>query len=153
LARARLVVVPVGLDSVVRTFTGKSLCDGRSAGELARKVIQRVRDILRQDGPAYQLDTVLDGAYGFSLENDHCPNDEERRLQAEKENSATYFLPFTQWPAEQDQVAGLTAWDETATPKSQLRAAGQLHSAMAGTAAVVVPGEKPLPADEIVHLL
>jgi hypothetical protein len=153
LARARLVVVPVGLDSVARTFTGKGLCDGHSAGELARKIIQRLREILRQDGPAYQLETVLDGAYGFSLEEDPCPNDEGRRRQAVKEDAGASLLPFTQWPAEQDQVAGLTAWDKTATPKSQLRAAGVLHAATAGSAAVLVPGERPLPLEEIAELL
>jgi hypothetical protein len=153
LARARLVVVPIGIDSVVRTFTGKGLCEGRSGGELARKVIQRLRDILRQDGPAYQLETILDGAYGFSLENGDLLNDEGQKRQTVNEDSGASFLPLTQWPAEQDQVAGLTAWDETVTPKGQLRAAGQLHAGMAGSAAVLVPGERALPAEEIAELL
>jgi hypothetical protein len=145
LARARLVVVPVGLESVVRAFAGSGLCAGRSAGDLGRKVVQRLREILRQDGPSYQLDTCLDGTHGFSLE-------EEPAAMA-SDAPAGAFLPFTRRPEDPNQIAGLTSWDVTAAPKSQLQAAGPLHGAEAGTAAVLFPADRPLPTEEIADLL
>jgi hypothetical protein len=52
LDRARLVVTPLGLDDVVRRFTGHGLTDGGAALDLGRKLIQRLGEVLRQDGPA-----------------------------------------------------------------------------------------------------
>ena len=52
------------------------------------------------------------------------------------------------------ESAGLSAWNPTATVKSQLKAAGALHAvAESGTASVCVPGETPPTADEIADWL
>jgi hypothetical protein len=127
LDRARLVVTPVGLEAAVRTLTGGDVCSHRGAAEFARKVVQRLRQVLRQDGPAYQLDAGLDGAPGFTLDSSR--------------------------PGQPEEVAGLTPWDPTAAPKNQLRVAGSLHAAEAGTAAVVVSEDRPLTAEDAAHLL
>jgi hypothetical protein len=60
LERARLNVVPLGLDAATRTVTGEGLCAGGTAAEYARQVVQRLRDVLREDGRASLLDTCLD---------------------------------------------------------------------------------------------
>jgi ATP cone domain len=64
LDRARLLVVPIGLDSVVRTLSGRGLCAGGAALELGRQIVQRLRDVLRQDGRASRLEACLDGPVG-----------------------------------------------------------------------------------------
>jgi hypothetical protein len=137
LDRARLVAVPVGLESAVRSLVGGGLGEGRSPLELARQIVQRLRDALRQEGPHYQLDTCLDGGWGFRLEEN--PDGQG---------------PFAARPGELRSVAGLTGWDETLSPKNQLRAAAPLHALTdTGTAAVLVPDQRPLPADEAVALV
>lgn len=60
LERARLVAAPVGLEEVTRTFTGRGLCEGKPAVDFARQVVQRLRDVLRQDGRACLMETGLD---------------------------------------------------------------------------------------------
>jgi ATP cone domain len=60
LDRARLVVVPLGLEAAVRQLTGKGLCGGGAALELARASVRRLRDVLRQDGGTSRLETCLD---------------------------------------------------------------------------------------------
>jgi hypothetical protein len=62
LDRARLVVAPVGLDDAVAALTGRSPSDGGAALEFARQAVQRLRDVLRQDGQACRLETCLDGS-------------------------------------------------------------------------------------------
>jgi hypothetical protein len=109
LDRARLVVAPVGLDRAVRGLLGRGLCEDVTALEFARQAVKRLGEVLRQDGRHSQLDTCLDALADFFL----------------GENPA--------------DPAGLTPWDVTAPVKSQLRAAGVLHAAEAGTAAVLVP--------------
>jgi hypothetical protein len=119
LDRARLVVAPVGLDAVVTRCTGKGISSGGTALELGRRVVQRLRDVLRQDGRPAQLETCLDGPWDFSL------NDPK--------------LSPKSWPLPA-QVAGLTPWDPAAPVKAQLRAAGPLHAAAdGGTLALYVP--------------
>jgi hypothetical protein len=128
LDRARLVVVPVGLEAVVRALAGAGPCASRPALELARKVVQRLREVLDRDGPAAQLDACLDGADGFALEAGR--------------------------PVDPGGIAGLTPWDAAAPLKSQLRAAGPLHAgADMGTVAVVVPEGRRLAAEEVADLL
>jgi hypothetical protein len=132
LDRARLAVAPVGLEAVVRELLGRGLCDGGPGLDFAVQTVQRLREVLEQDGRRYGLETCLDSAADFSV--------------AEPiENPAT--------PAA-SQAAGLTCWDWEGSPKNQLKAAGSLHAlAEAGTAAVLVPPERPLAAEEVVDLL
>jgi hypothetical protein len=128
LDRARLVVTPVGLEETVRTLTGSGLCTHRGALDLARKIIQRLRDVLRQEGPVYQLDACVDGGAGFFLDQDS--------------------------DGSPSGVAGLTPWDMTAPLRQQVRAASSLHGAAdMGTAAILVPEDRPLAAEEVADLL
>jgi hypothetical protein len=120
LDRARLVVTPVGLGQVARTFTGADWCADRPALDFARRVVQRLRDVLRQDGPTYQLDACVDGAGGGSLDGPE---------------------------------AGLTPWDATAPPKNQLRVAGALHAAEAGTAVVLLAEDREWTGEQVADLL
>jgi hypothetical protein len=127
LDRARLMVAPVGLDATVWLVTGKRLCDAKGA-ELGRQVVQRLRDVLREDGHACLVDSCLDAPAGFRFD--------EVRIGPE--------LPV---------IAGATPW-EAATPKAQLRAAGALHAvAEGGSAALLLDGEHPPGADQIVEWL
>jgi hypothetical protein len=64
LERGRLVVAPVGLDQAVHTLTGQGVCAGDAGLSLARQVVQRLREVLRQDGLARNLETCLDAPPG-----------------------------------------------------------------------------------------
>jgi hypothetical protein len=116
LDRARLLVAPVGLDRLVRSFTGKGLSAGGAGLDFGRQVLQRLRDVLRQDGRAAHLDCCLDGPFDSGLAG----------------------------PPGEEQVAGLTPWDGAAPAKGQLRAGGALHGvADGGTLALFVPAGPP----------
>jgi hypothetical protein len=126
LDRARLMVAVIGFDSAVRSLTGKGLCDGKTP-EFGRQVVQRLREVLRQDGRACLIDACLDAPAGF-------------RFGAEG--------------ADPSAVAGLTPWDAAAPVKTQLRAAGGLHAAAeGGTAAVLLDAERPPSAEQVVEWL
>jgi hypothetical protein len=115
LDRARFVVVPIGLDEVVRLYTGWGLANGGASLEMGRQVVLRLRDVLRQDGLRLQLETCLDGPFGQRL------GEESGR----------------------ETVAGLTPPDDGASPRSQLRAGGALHAlAEHGTLALFVPWDE-----------
>jgi hypothetical protein len=136
LDRAHLVVVPVGLEAVVRELAGCGLCGGPAGLEVGRGVVERLRAVLEQDGRASHLETCLDSAADFArIERADRPSE-----------------PGSE-PAEGD-VVGLTPWDADAAPKAQLRAAGALHAAAGGgTAAVLLPRERPVAAEEIAGLV
>ena len=123
LDRARLVVAPVGLDEVVRRFTGGGLCSGKDSLDFGKQVVQTLRDVLRQDGGRSRLAACLDGPDRFRFGGG--------------------------WPAA-GQVAGLTAWDAAAVPKVQLRAAGALHALAEGGTAALLLAEGPRPSAETV---
>ncbi|MBY0525714.1 MAG: hypothetical protein K2R98_20075 [Gemmataceae bacterium] len=124
LDRARLVVVPIGLDAVVTTIAQRRLAEGGAALELGRQIVQRLREVLSHDGKGRHLDACVDGPAASGL------------LDSVK------------------GVEGLTAWDSEATPKQQLRTAGGLHGiAEHGTAALRSSPERPLSAEALVELL
>jgi hypothetical protein len=127
LDRARLLVAPVGLDWLAQSFTGKGLSAGGAGLDFGRQVLQRLRDVLRQDGRAAQLDCCLDGPAEFGLAGA---------------------------PPGAEDVAGLTPWDVTAAPKGQLRAGGALHGvAGAGTLALFPPADGPTTAEQVAEWL
>ena len=64
LDRARLLVVPVGLDEVVRMLTGRGLCAGGAALDLGKQIVQSLRDVLRHDGRVSRLEACIDGPTG-----------------------------------------------------------------------------------------
>ena len=116
----------MGLDSVVQGFVKKGLNAGGAALDLGRQIVQRLREVLRQDGRNVHLDACLDGPFSFQLTDIAEPRDD--------------------WPSIEN-VAGLTAWDATAALKNQLRSAGALHGvAEHGTLALFLsPDETPSP--------
>jgi hypothetical protein len=123
LDRARLMVAPVGLDFVVSSFGKKGMSAGGAALDFGRQIVQRLRDVLRQDGRNAHLDTCLDGPYRFYL-------------------GATEEEAKDEWPTAED-AAGLTSWDATAPLKSQLRSAGVLQGVTEhGTLALFLPEER-----------
>lgn len=65
LDRARLVVAPVGLNDVVQQLLGRGLTAGGAALDLAKQIIMRLRDVLKQDGRSVHLDACVDGCYEF----------------------------------------------------------------------------------------
>src|SRR5262249_17875279 len=116
LERARLVVTPEGLGAVVRALAGRDPGLGGPALEFARRVLQRLRDVLQQDGLACRIATSLAPARGV----------------APDEGGA----------------------ETPATVKQQLRAAGALHAiAEGGTAAIILPGERPPSAEQVADWL
>jgi hypothetical protein len=62
LERARLVVVPIGLESVVRTLVGEGL--GGRGIDLGRRIVERLADVLERDGAACRLPARLDSPPG-----------------------------------------------------------------------------------------
>jgi hypothetical protein len=134
LDRARLLVAPIGVDAVVHSFVNKGLSAGGAALDFGRQIVQRLRDVLRQDGRNAHLDTCVDGPFRFRL--------------AETNRATT-----DEWPAV-EEVAGLTSWDRTAALKSQLRSAGVLHGvAEHGTLALFVPEEQTPSPEEVADWL
>jgi hypothetical protein len=123
LDRARLVIVPVGLGAVTHALMGQGLCAAGAALDFARQVVQRLRQVVRQDAQAYLLDACLDaGADSPELAG--------------------------------NLADGVTAWDVEAPPRSQLRAAGQLHAGGgAGTVTILVNEDRPPKPEEAVDLL
>jgi hypothetical protein len=127
LDRARLLVAPVGLDRLVQSITGKGLSAGGAGLDFGRQVLQRLRDVLRQDGRAAHLDCCLDGPFDFGLAGP---------------------------PQGPEQVAGLTPWDAAASVKDQLRAAGALHGvADGGTLALFLPADGPPAPEQVAEWL
>ncbi len=61
LDRARFVAEAQGLDEVVKRFTGWSLANGGPSLDLGKRIVQRLVDVLRQEGRALQLETFLGG--------------------------------------------------------------------------------------------
>jgi hypothetical protein len=157
LDRARLVVAPVGLDHVVAVFTQRGLCSGGAGLEFGRKIAQRLRDVLRQDGRTSHLETCLDGPFDFHLDDSLAPQED---APAEQVAGLTpkHQTPNTKHQTPEDapaeQVAGLTPWAAAAPVKNQLRVGGALHGlADHGTLALFVPGERPPVAEEVVQWL
>jgi hypothetical protein len=129
LDRARFVVVPVGLDEVVRQFTGWGVATGGESLELAKQIVRRLADVLRTDGRAAQLDACLDGPPSFALDGDGVagltPWDASASAKAQLraagelhalagQGTAALFLPEGE-PAGVEQVASWLelAWRQT----------------------------------------
>jgi hypothetical protein len=124
LDRARLVVAPVGLDDAVAALTGRPPSDGGAALEFARQAVQRLRDVLRQDGQACRLETCLDGSRLWAA----------GARPDEGNDPAPVLLP--------------------GDGKAQLRAAGALHGAAdLGTAVGRLDPVRPPAAEQVADWL
>jgi hypothetical protein len=127
LDRARLVVVPVGLEAVVQTLLGRGLSSGKPVTEWARRLLQSLQQDLLVASRTYRLECCLDEGSGF----------------------AGYGEVARDGPRE---LAGLSCWDPSPSLRCQVRTAGALHAvAQGGTALVVVPAEKTPSCDELVN--
>jgi hypothetical protein len=130
LERARLVVVPVGLEAAVQTLAGRGLGAGGPGLELAREIVLRFRDVLQRDGQACRLEACLDSAAEFTIHD--------------RADAAAPALA---------SVAGLTPWDASAPIKGQLRAAGALHGTAGGGSMALLTPDRPPSAEDLVALL
>jgi hypothetical protein len=63
LDRARLVVVPVGLEEVVRALTGASLCEANGL-DLGRRILERLQQVTKAEGLSRRLHVQLDSPLG-----------------------------------------------------------------------------------------
>jgi len=123
---------------VTRAVVGQELCASHSALEFAKQIVGRLANTLRQDGRACQLDVSLGSAFHRQL-----PATEETRHRDRVGHREV--IPY---------IPGLTAWDSTAPPKSQLKTAGAFHSlAETGTAAMVFPQGDSVTAEMLAELL
>jgi hypothetical protein len=61
LDRARLIVQPVGLDRVVATLLGQPPADSPETLEFARRIVERLRDVVSEDGRSRHLEVGIDG--------------------------------------------------------------------------------------------
>jgi hypothetical protein len=130
LERARLAVVPVGMESVARTVVGESPCVSGTALAFVRSIVETLKDSLRDDGRGYLLDCGIDSCF-----------DDRFAVPAFKSNRI-------------DLIPGLTLWDEAASPRAHIAAAGALHGcAEAGTVVMPHSLEEPMMAEEMVELL
>jgi len=142
LERARLLVVPVGLETAVRSLAGCGLED-KAGLDLARLMIERLREVLEEDGRRANLDSCIDGLTTFSAD-----------ARGAFALGGAGNLPSEQAHVAGLWVAGLTAWAPSMPPRNQLRIAGNLHAAAAGgTAALFLPDDSSLQPEAVADLL
>jgi hypothetical protein len=111
LDRARLIVVPVGLETVVHRFTGQTVAADGSGPDFARQVLAHLREALAHDKPR-TMDAGLD--------------------------SAPPLLPANLQSNNGHGVSGLTRWDRNLSGHAQLRANGVCHAVAEGGTAIVL---------------
>ena len=129
LERARLLVVPIGLEAAVRMLSNCPISDDGPGGETAKAIVQRLRQALDQEPPR-NIEVCVDSLPWLT----------DRAQNAESESEAL--------------IDGLTPWDAESLPRMQIKAAGSLHSlAAAGTAHIRIPPDNPVSAEELVGLL
>lgn len=78
LDRARLVLAPVGLDRLTHTLVGETPAAGDAGLDLARRVMERLRDVVHEDSQSRHLEACLDGSRLFDYES---PPDLKTQLQ------------------------------------------------------------------------
>ena len=145
--RARLIVVPVGLESATQTLLGRGISSGGAAREFAQQVVGRLQTVLEKDAQAYALETGVDSALGHRLQ--------PAGRGPEEPPDSRHLWPISdgRWPSP-EELAGLTPSDPRAAAKDQLQGASPLHKAAgAGTVALLVSEQRPLSAEELVRLL
>jgi hypothetical protein len=134
LDRARLAVVPVGLEAAVRRLRGHGACDSKPGLELTREMLLTLRAVVEREGAAAGLDVCLDGTAGGM--EDWEPEGGDA------------------WPVPPEELTGPAVLGAATTPRAQLRAAGALHTAAGrGTAVVVLPPGDALAPGELLALL
>ena len=133
--RARLVVIPMGLEAVVRELCGTGMCRHPRALELGVRILDRLRQVLQGEAKSLNLEACVDSAADFGPRSD----------------DATIGEALETDPRE---VAGVTAWDPDAPPNAQIRASSALHATVgSGTAAVLLRGPDAPALDGFLDLL
>lgn len=131
LDRARLVLVPIGLDVFCRRLAESA--PGASP-PLPRQVIQQLRRAMQEEAGVRCLEACLDSAPGF--------------LMPDMAESEEHGSPSPQ------RVAGLTCWDASLPPRHQLKSASLFHAeTRTGTAAIVFPADQHPTAEALADLL
>jgi hypothetical protein len=127
LDRARLVLVPISLDSVIRRFTGQGLVAGGASLDLGREIVMLLQDHLHTVARGAHLEACIDSpGPGISR------------------SSEPVMRPDS----------GLSVTDARASPAQQLAAAGALHAvAGQGTACVELLAVAEPSGDELLELL
>jgi transcriptional regulator NrdR family protein len=161
--RARLAVVPVGLEFVARNFAGQSILPGTPAAELASRIVQNLHDTLRDEGPRYNLEISLDSVptpLTMPIIGGLSPFDfaSGSRSLNENEKNTTDFSAAKRKPTELatslDKIAGLTIWNDVITPRQQIQAAGLLHEiTKTGTAWVQLPDDGSRSEEPVLDVL
>ncbi len=65
LDRARLVVIPMGLDAVVRELCGTGMCRHQRALDLGVRILDRLRQVLHGEAKSLSLEACVDSAADF----------------------------------------------------------------------------------------
>jgi hypothetical protein len=111
LDRARLMVVPVGLESAVRSMLGAGLGTSQEALDFARQTVERLGAALESDGRSRHLDVCLDGPGSFicgapagtgdvsRLAHDLSPLEQLRVAESLHAQSVVVLLPAERIPA------------------------------------------------------
>ena len=129
LEKARVIVVPIGLDAVVSDLMGEACCSKTAAPlAFACQILEKIRTTLHEDGRALLLDAVLDSPLV----------DDQFEPTGQRVDKTT----------DPEHVAGVTVWDDQSPLIRQIGVCGSLHeAARGGTALVRLSAEAP-PGDE-----
>jgi hypothetical protein len=131
LERARLLVVPLGLDEMAALMAGHGVCAAAESLELGKSVLRRLREVLEAEGRSATLETCLDAAPWHGQGGGPTCWDREApvksQLQALGElhsasggGTGTLFLPHDP-PPTSEQAAGWLRWAWGQTQVASLR--------------------------------
>src|SRR5262249_39214788 len=109
--RARLTVVPVGLEEVARNYTGQGILPGSPGADFAGRIVQSLHEILKQEGPMHNLNACLDSA----------PTIDPVFDRSSIMSCIGQAGPSPDPPLE--SVAGLTTWNDAISLREQIQAA------------------------------
>jgi hypothetical protein len=149
--RARLLVVPVGLEAVTRLFTGQGILPLSPGADFACKIVRSLHEILQEEGPLHNLSACVD-----------APPICHRRHREHGDSVSPVLSLALNFPQainaesepESSQIAGLTAWNQTIPPTEQAQAASSLHAAtQTGTAFVQLPKDQSTDVEKLVGIL
>jgi hypothetical protein len=125
--RARLSVVPIGLDSVTRHYTTQAIVPGTPGADFAFRIVHGLHEVLQEEGPMHNLDVSLDSA----------PTSEPTLMGSFNVLSAE---AVSEAHPSVDQIAGLTTWNDGLSLSEQIMAAAPLQARIqAGTAWLLSP--------------
>jgi hypothetical protein len=136
--RARLAVVPVGLEEVTRNYTGQRILPGSPGADFACRIVQTLHETLREEGPMYSLEACLDS-----------PPTSDPIVTTISSVSPTALTKQELSPS-LDQIAGLTLWNDGISLREQVQAASLLQGPIqAGTAWILLPKDSSCNAEEL----